>query len=118
MRENVLMTGSTGFIGSHVNILGTTMGQSLLRLWMKKRVKLHFATEERGGVLLVHEATLRAFLTQQFVNNRMLNRPFVNKVYSSLWRACIKRVLLCLNSCFVGQKRRYLTLNKFLGSEF
>jgi len=36
MRENVLMTGSTGFIGSHVNILGMTIGQSLLRLWVKK----------------------------------------------------------------------------------
>jgi hypothetical protein len=118
MRENVLMTGSTGFIGSHVNIVGTTMGQSLLRLWMKKRVKLHFVVEERRRVHRVHEATLRAFLTQQFVNNRMLSRSFVKKVYSILWRACIKRVLLCLNSCFVGQKRRYLTLNNFLGSEF
>jgi hypothetical protein len=118
MRENVLMTGNTGFIGSHVNILGTTMGQSLLRLWVKKLVKLHFVAEERRRVHRVHEATLRAFLTQQFVNNRMLNLPFVNKVYSSLWRACIKRVLLYLNSCFVGQKRRYLTFNKFLGSEF
>jgi hypothetical protein len=118
MRENVLVTGDAGFIGSHMNILGTTMGQSLLRLWVKKGVSLHFATVERGGVLLVHKATLRAFLTRQFVNNRMLNLSFVNKVCNSLWRVCIKRVLLCLNSCFVGQKRRYSTFNKFLGSEF
>jgi hypothetical protein len=118
MRENVLVTGGAGFIDSNVNILGTTMGQSLLRLWVKKGVSLHFVAEERGGVLLVHEATLRAFLTQEFVNNRMLNLPFVNKVCNSLWRTCIKRMLLCLNSCFVGRKRRYSTFNKFLGSEF
>jgi hypothetical protein len=118
MRENVLVIGSAGFIGSHVNILGTIMGQSLLRLWVKKGVKLHFVAEEPRGVLLVHEAILRAFLTQEFVNNRMLNRPFVKKVCTSLWRTCIKRMLLCLNSCFVGQKRRYSTFNKCLGSEF
>jgi hypothetical protein len=89
VRENVSMTGSTGFIGSHVNILGTTMGQSLLRLWMKKGVKLHFVAEERRGVHRVHEAILRAFLTQTFVNNRMINLLFVNKVCNSLWCALL-----------------------------
>jgi hypothetical protein len=79
MRENVLVIGSAGFIGSHVNIPGTIIGQSLLRLWVKKRVKLNFVAEEPRGVLRVNEATLRAFLTQEFVNNRMLNRPFVKK---------------------------------------
>jgi hypothetical protein len=104
MHENVLVAGSAGFIGSHMNIPGTIIGQSLLRLWMKKGVKPHFVAEERRGVLRVHEATLRASLTQEFVNNSMLNRPFVKKVCTSLWRTCIKRMLLRLNSCFVGKK--------------
>jgi hypothetical protein len=60
MRENVSMIGGAGLIGTHVNILGAAIGQSLLRPLVKKRVGLRLAAEWCRRVLRVHEATLRS----------------------------------------------------------